>query len=49
MQVYIFIICVGDVWFCCICVGDGLLHRGLCPPSGCRCSWFPLVVVELHV
>ena len=35
---YIFIICVGDVWFCCICFGDGLLHGGLCPPSGCRCS-----------
>lgn len=35
---YIFIICVGDVWFCCICFGDGLLHRGVCPPSGCRCS-----------
>ena len=42
-----------SVWvmcgFVCIAGGDGLLHGGVCPPSGCRCSRFPLVVVELHV
>ncbi len=42
-----------SVWEMCgflgISVCDGCWRGCVCPPSGCRCSRFPLVVVELHV